>query len=366
MIAIEEEYRKLRPTYESYCERLQTLISQLLAGAGVRVHAIENRAKDVESFKQKLQKPEKKYTNPLREITDLCGIRIIVFYLNDLERVRSILDQEFEIDEDNSSDRGAVLKPNEFGYHSHHYVINLSTARKNLSEWRAFSDICAEIQVRTVLQHAWAAISHALQYKAKTNVPAEVSRKLFRVSGLLELADEEFSEIHTASKSLTESIVKSIEEGNFEIGINISSIKQYLASSITIKEITDTALKAGFKFHENSEYDDDEKDPTTDITWACKEARLTTISELDTTVKDNLSLLYKYFSMLISRSDTEWRGGNAWFLTLTVLLLRIDYFDEQTIVKSGWNDEIASLVLSTARDVLKDVQQNAAPARKSR
>ena len=50
----------------------------------------------------------------------------------------------------------------------------------------------AEIQVCTLLQHAWAAISHDRLYKSSFHAPKKLERQLHRVSALLEEADDEF------------------------------------------------------------------------------------------------------------------------------------------------------------------------------
>jgi hypothetical protein len=58
-------------------------------------------------------------------------------------------------------------------------------------------DLTAEIQVRTLSQHVWAAASHVLQYKNETSVPLPVRRSIHRVSALLETVDLEFERVLT-------------------------------------------------------------------------------------------------------------------------------------------------------------------------
>src|SRR5215469_6238650 len=60
--------------------RLRTLIVDLLAEANIEVIQIEARTKAVDSFTEKISRKRAKYKNPLREITDLVGIRIIRKY----------------------------------------------------------------------------------------------------------------------------------------------------------------------------------------------------------------------------------------------------------------------------------------------
>ncbi|MEJ7833861.1 MAG: DUF429 domain-containing protein, partial [Nocardioides sp.] len=72
-----------------------------------------------------------------------------------------------------------------FGYASRHLLVKLDDGR------------VASVQLRTVLQHAWAEFEHDIRYKG--NVPEEHARDLDRrftlAAGLLELADQEFATI---------------------------------------------------------------------------------------------------------------------------------------------------------------------------
>lgn len=344
-----EEYKKIRPTYERFSERLSDLILTLLADSKIKIHAIENRTKDIDSFQQKILKPEKQYIDPLRQITDLCGIRVIVYYVDDLERVRELLEKEFTVDYDNSSDRGSLLKPNEFGYRSHHYIVNLSDNRSGLPEWHTFSNLKAEIQVRTVLQHAWAAISHALQYKNKEEVPTELARKLFRVSGLLELADEEFTGIKRRSVEISTNAATSLSAGNLEIALNGNSLEQYIDTSKTAEEITKLAIEAGFEFPEDEDYDstEDAEDPLSGLAWACKHAGITSISKLDEICRQDLKSVSKFLKRLKEVDGGRWLGTKPWYVQLAVMFVCSDCFNVRMLVKNHWGKEIAEKVIKT-------------------
>jgi putative GTP pyrophosphokinase len=188
-------YRAIRGTCESMTGRLRSLVADLLAEAGIDVIQIESRTKDLDSFTEKISRKRAKYANPLTEITDLVGLRIITYYREDVAAVGEVLRGEFQIDATNSVDKAASLDPDRFGYSSVHYVVSLSPDRRRLVEWRPYAGMRAEIQVRTALQHAWSAVNHKLDYKSPTEVPRELRRRLFRLSALFELADEEFSEL---------------------------------------------------------------------------------------------------------------------------------------------------------------------------
>jgi ppGpp synthetase/RelA/SpoT-type nucleotidyltranferase len=156
----------------------------------------ESRAKDPGSLENKLHR--KQYSS-LKEIPDLAGVRIIVRYLSDVQRTVELLGSEFTIPE---SFPHRYSSPDAFGYVSHHVVVKLSAERRGLREWNRYGDLACEVQIRTILQHAWASISHSLDYKSEEEVPTAVRRDLFRVAALLESGDEMFERYHLAVQNL--------------------------------------------------------------------------------------------------------------------------------------------------------------------
>jgi len=230
------QYERVRPIYEELCKRLKTLLETLLSRASIKYHIVEERAKTVESFSEKLHRAGKTYTNPLKEITDLAALRIIVYYEDDVDLVCNLLENEFNVDP-RSIDKRAVLEPDRFGYLSVHKIVALSRSRAKLPEWSTFSELVAEIQVRTVLQHAWAAISHELQYKNEKEIPVQLRRKLVRLSGLLDLADEQFSELRQKQEKLSQEISERIEIKDLEISINSLSLSKFIQTSVVVNEL---------------------------------------------------------------------------------------------------------------------------------
>src|SRR2546427_760620 len=100
-----DRYRAIRGTCESLTARLRSLVVDLLAEADLEVIQIEARAKAVDSFTEKISRKRVKYANPLTDVTDLVGLRIITYYREDVARVGEILKQEFQIEATNSVDK---------------------------------------------------------------------------------------------------------------------------------------------------------------------------------------------------------------------------------------------------------------------
>ncbi|MFI5330691.1 MAG: GTP pyrophosphokinase family protein [Desulfobaccales bacterium] len=223
------EYKEKYFIYEAFTKKLNGLFHELLQG--VDFFQIESRTKKVGSFTDKIQREGKNYSNPIEEITDLVGIRIICYYSEDVDIIGNIINDEFYIDPDKSIDKTKTLDPDKFGYLSVHYIISLSENRNKLKEWKQFSNFMAEVQVKTVLQHAWAAIDHKLRYKTKIEVPKDLIRKLFRLSALLELADDEFLNLKHLKNKLEDIYSKQLEKRELDIDINQSSLEVYFDST---------------------------------------------------------------------------------------------------------------------------------------
>ncbi len=223
-------YKGRYAIYHEFTDKLLNLIIELLNEHKIDAQ-IESRTKSIENFAEKIQREGKDYRNPLEEITDLVGIRIIAYYKEDIDKIGVIIEKEFDIDWENSIDKAKTLDPDRFGYLSVHYVISLSSPRKKLTEWKAFSKIKAEIQVRTVLQHAWAAIDYKLRYKTAKEVPKNLRRQLFRLGALLELADEEFSNLRKRTEEIEEHYTQEVKKGKLDIELDSSSLEVYLNST---------------------------------------------------------------------------------------------------------------------------------------
>ncbi len=210
------------------------ILSVALDSQNIKVASIEGRAKSVESFGEKalrqstIDPNQPKYKDPLNEITDQAGIRIITFFPKTIDDIDRVINAEFLVHE--KSDKADTLKQNgRLGYQSVHYLISLGANRAVLAEYSQFKDLVAEIQVRTILQHAWAEIEHDIRYKSLETAPLSIQRRFISLAGLLELADREFQAIHDEDKSLRQAARMSVKEGRLEnVEITPDALKAYL------------------------------------------------------------------------------------------------------------------------------------------
>ena len=207
--AIIAEYDAELKLYKNFANSVRQLLEVLLESEKIYYNAITCRVKDKESLIKKIELKQGKYSS-LRDITDIAGIRIITFYSDDVDKVAHLIEKEFEVDRDNSIDKRRAMEPDRFGYCSVHYIVGMSSNRLKLREYQSYKDLKCEIQIRTVLQHAWAEIEHDLGYKSEIEIPQDIRRNFSRLAGLLEVADNEFLGIREYLNRYTEEIPSKI------------------------------------------------------------------------------------------------------------------------------------------------------------
>jgi len=239
-----QDFDRKVSVYASFTEKLRTLIGEILRESGVTVHSVTARMKGRDSFSKKISEVEGKYFR-LTDVTDLTGVRIITYFASDVDRVAQAIEQEFVADKENSVDKRTLLDPDRFGYLSLHYVVTLCPERAALSEYRRYAGLKAEIQVRSILQHAWAEIEHDLGYKTALGVPRDIRRQFSRLAGLLEIADSEFSSIRDALDRYEKALPARIESAPEAVLLDKISLKSFINSSRLVstldQQITDLA-----------------------------------------------------------------------------------------------------------------------------
>lgn len=342
-----QEYQKNWSLYEDFTVKLRELIHQLLDANGLEVENIEFRTKRVEDFSEKIRREGKSYDDPFSQVTDLCGLRIVTYYIEDVERVGDILRKEFQIDDDNSLDKAELMDPDRFGYLSVHYVVSLTSGRARLTEWKPFSALKAEIQVRTVLQHAWAAIDHKLRYKTAREVPTNLKRQLFRLSALLELADEEFAQLSERSEATTEEYVSEVQRGQYEIEVNLDSLDSYLESSDLLTKWQKQARKAGFQ-PSSHKYD---IDGLRHLLITAQTSGIKRIAELDDLFRGaskwGLRLLRKVRELSANAGFVPFADPYD-VLTIFVMKARIEYLGQPGLQNVAFREELKQSVLEVA------------------
>ncbi len=250
----EKYYRDREALLHQTATSLKILLSNLLDVEAHTYLSITSRVKDLDSCLSKIER--KKYPDPMNSITDLVGLRVIVYFEHQIKEVETLIRENIDVDEKYSSFKDDELGKDRIGYRSLHLTGKISSDRAHLKEYQNIADQNFEIQIRTVLQHAWAELAHDRAYKLSGGLPLDIQRNVNLYAGLLEIADKAFSNIvreveeykkglETADVSLESvnslSLTKFCEEiaEKYQIDLNYH---------VSIDElVTSEALKFGYK-----------------------------------------------------------------------------------------------------------------------
>jgi len=188
-------YEGLYEVYTSYASMLEEYFEKACKDA-IPEAIIRTRVKTLSSFAEKAIRKAKEYPNPINQLGDLCGARIIVHTYEQVEWVNKFLEKNFEVIE--KEDVQERLGENQFGYLSVHFIINIKPDHDyglNPDIQQKIVGKKAEVQVRTILQHAWSDILHDRTYKKKISLPEDIKRNSAILAALLEEGDEKFARV---------------------------------------------------------------------------------------------------------------------------------------------------------------------------
>jgi len=158
-----ENYKVSKDKYSQFSKSISQLLEQLLKSSNIKFQQITYREKGIDKLKEKYQKSPDLVNKKLGEIYDLAGCRVIFYLEEQILEFVEILKKEFKIVE-----LGTKSDPS--GYNATHIIIKLDDRRSNLAEYSQFSNLICEIQLTTVLFHAWSEINHDIIYKKERDI----------------------------------------------------------------------------------------------------------------------------------------------------------------------------------------------------
>jgi putative GTP pyrophosphokinase len=191
---IEHEYsekriRCLEPTARRLEEFLRECTSDI-----PRIDRISARAKSVDRFVAKANKRDNagklKYDDPLNQIQDQIGARIVCLYLQDVDVISSCISEYFNNIEHRTVEPDEQSK---FGYFGKHFILHFPDETIE----PGFMPVPAvfELQIKTLFQHAWSESEHDLAYKPIGDISPDFQRKIAFTAAQAWGADQIFSEL---------------------------------------------------------------------------------------------------------------------------------------------------------------------------
>lgn len=222
---IKNEYLKQVDNYDVLGTTLKMNLEALLKEEDIGFLSVTYRVKEIDSLLEKVER--KTYSDVFKEIEDFCGVRIICYYTTDLKKIDDLIEKNFNVE--STTYKENELGDDKFGYLSNHYIIKLKEEWCSTPTNACCKDLKAEIQVRTILMHAWADISHKLNYKTEHDSPQKLRRKLNQLSALFEIADGHFVELWEMKEKYIEEKMKQIHSPKIEVEEeNIDSLQAIL------------------------------------------------------------------------------------------------------------------------------------------
>lgn len=202
----------IQKIYQNYCPVFQEIMDNIKAKIQSNLKlssqpTYKSRIKSFNSYYKKVlrqRREEAIKSKNLVCLTDMMGIRIICTFLEDISEVQNQIKNLFDIKE--VEIKGADQSYKEFGYESVHVLVSVpeDCRPSEISDDIVLPDeLVCEIQIRTILQDAWAEVEHELIYKTEfTPFDMPLKRKLASMNASLSLADIIFQEIRDYQKKL--------------------------------------------------------------------------------------------------------------------------------------------------------------------
>lgn len=206
---LQADYEREAPRAHRLAECIRDQLVALLRKNSIALGVpMETRVKEWASIESKIERKALSL-NRMSDLQDLVGLRMILLFRPDLLRLDTLIRTSFEII--SVEDTAGRLGDSQFGYQSQHYIVKILPSWLEVPSYADLGDLMAEIQVRTLSQHIWAAASHILQYKREESVPPPLRRTIYRVSALLETVDLEFERVLAERVSYVENEIGQLE-----------------------------------------------------------------------------------------------------------------------------------------------------------
>ena len=203
--------------YEEYATRIRNLIQDLVEIEGVEFYAIDGWADRPADLLRTLSELDEKDLAGV----DLVTVRVLLRFPEDVLRIEEVVKSEFEIDPTRSVPSSGLEDPYRFGYPAVVYILSLSSSRANLREWAKYKDLTFRLELRTMLQEAWATIFPKVNQTVGSLSEKKLTRELVLLAALLEKADQGFLTLRNEIKD--ESLLVPPSNQN-QIGSNHESL----------------------------------------------------------------------------------------------------------------------------------------------
>jgi ppGpp synthetase/RelA/SpoT-type nucleotidyltranferase len=195
-----EVYDENLGAYEANARELKKrLKSALKRDERIHLHAVDVRVKKRRDLLRKLRK--KVQTDPILHVEDIIGVRVITYYRDDAVWVEQTLQDLLQVHPGSYVNKADMLDDTEFGYRSIQFVVTMPWVSRDANRMPelmrkmvqvpSLSPAVAEVQIRSILEHAWAETEHGLQYHGASMLSRGLRRRFALTAALVENVDEQ-------------------------------------------------------------------------------------------------------------------------------------------------------------------------------
>lgn len=242
--------------HQRLARKLKDTLSELLTARQIQFDRVEARVKERKSFHEKAGKTRAgggaKYRDPINDIKDVVGVRVITYLESMVQEVGKLVESEFSVDQQNSIDKREALGVDRVGYRSKHYVATLDPKRASLPECVEFKDIPFEIQIRSLLQHAWSEMEHDRRFKAQGELPNEIRRRFSLLAAALETADRDFDSLAREVDSHAARVARDAQGSKAAVALTTENTLAYLRGALA-EQTTNGTVDSGLAGDEATE-----------------------------------------------------------------------------------------------------------------
>jgi putative GTP pyrophosphokinase len=202
--AFVERWRREQPLYAAWglfvstklCELIRERVAPISLEVFLRI-PVTSRVKELDSLIQKAFHRNKPYTDPFADIEDKVGLRFVVLLSEDIRTVETAIIGAIHWTATKARDFAdeREAKPYEFDYQSLHYVVR-SRIPISFGSVEVPQNIPCEIQVKTLLQHAYSELTHDTIYKPSVTATPALKRAAAKSMALIEATDDYFSQVN--------------------------------------------------------------------------------------------------------------------------------------------------------------------------
>ncbi len=184
-------YTKLMNIYSQAMEEVKKEIDDMNKEYNLVDH-VKTRIKSPKSIVKKMRDKnyELTYQNMIDNINDIAGVRIIAKTIDDVYKIKNIIEKNFNVTIIKEKDY--IKKPKKSGYTSLHIITEVPI---KIDENMVFVKV--EIQIRTIAMDLWANLEHEIKYKPEGKISKLSSIKLIKYAKLLNKIEKEMTEMYS-------------------------------------------------------------------------------------------------------------------------------------------------------------------------